>query len=149
MKDFSQKNQVLKLLSEKSCMKQDVFAKTTSVFVDLKEVIKEIVEELRAVMDSKDQRVEIGYKSRGMYEAELKFAGDVLLFHMHTNVFDFDASHFIRKTSYSKENEYNTFCGMINVYNFLADSLKYNRVNDSGYLVARIFVNREIGRAHV
>ena len=32
---------------------------------------------------------------------------------------------------------------MINVYNFLADSFKYNRTNDIGYLVARCFVNNE------
>jgi hypothetical protein len=32
---------------------------------------------------------------------------------------------------------------MINVYNFLADSFKYNRVNDTGYLVARCFINNE------
>jgi hypothetical protein len=29
------------------------------------------------------------------------------------------------------------------MYNFLSDSYKYNRVNDVGYLVARIFINRE------
>jgi hypothetical protein len=32
---------------------------------------------------------------------------------------------------------------MIMIYNFLADSFKYGRVNDLGYLVARIFINRE------
>ncbi|MBA3665792.1 MAG: hypothetical protein H0W61_16545 [Bacteroidetes bacterium] len=37
----------------------------------------------------------------------------------------------------------NSFCGIINVYNFLADSYKYNRLTDLGYLIARIFVNRE------
>ena len=30
---------------------------------------------------------------------------------------------------------------MIYIYNFLADSFKYNRVNDVGYMIARIFVN--------
>jgi hypothetical protein len=29
------------------------------------------------------------------------------------------------------------------VYNFLADSFKYNRLNDLGYLISRIFINRE------
>ena len=37
----------------------------------------------------------------------------------------------------------NSYCGVINIYNFLADSFKYNRVNDIGYLVARIFVNKD------
>ena len=29
------------------------------------------------------------------------------------------------------------------MYNFLADSFKYNRYNDVGYLIARLFINRE------
>ena len=37
----------------------------------------------------------------------------------------------------------NSFCGIISVYNFLADSYKYQRLNDLGYLVARVFINRE------
>jgi hypothetical protein len=33
---------------------------------------------------------------------------------------------------------------MINVYNFLADSLKYNRVNDVGYMIGRVFINKDL-----
>jgi hypothetical protein len=29
------------------------------------------------------------------------------------------------------------------IYNFLADSFKYDRVNDFGYLIARIFINKD------
>ncbi|HRS53157.1 MAG TPA: hypothetical protein P5250_00435, partial [Bacteroidales bacterium] len=29
------------------------------------------------------------------------------------------------------------------MYNFLGDSIKYNRLDDLGYLVARIFINKE------
>jgi hypothetical protein len=47
------------------------------------------------------------------------------------------------KTGYIKHNELNSYCGIISVYNFLADSYKYNRLNDLGYLIARIFINRE------
>jgi hypothetical protein len=32
---------------------------------------------------------------------------------------------------------------VINIYNFLADSMKYKREEDEGYLIGRIFVNRE------
>jgi hypothetical protein len=35
------------------------------------------------------------------------------------------------------------FCGLIQIYNFLADSIKYNREQDIGYLIGRIFVNKE------
>jgi len=32
---------------------------------------------------------------------------------------------------------------MISIYNFLSDSFKFNRVNDIGYLIARVFTNKE------
>jgi hypothetical protein len=68
----------------------------------------------------------------------------MLEFFMHTNVFQFEKSHMMFKTGYVKQNEYNSYCGIINVYNFLADSFKYNRSEDLGYLVCRIFINREM-----
>lgn len=67
----------------------------------------------------------------------------MLQFDMHTNVFEFEKSHPIYKSSYVKKDELNSFCGIISVYNFLSDSFKYNRINDVGFLIARIFVNRE------
>jgi hypothetical protein len=39
---------------------------------------------------------------------------------------------------------YSAYCGVINIYNFLADSFKYNRSEDVGYLIGRIFVNRHM-----
>jgi hypothetical protein len=35
------------------------------------------------------------------------------------------------------------YFGVVNVYNFLSDSFRYNRERDLGYLVARIFLNKE------
>jgi hypothetical protein len=32
---------------------------------------------------------------------------------------------------------------MIQIYNFLSDSIKYNRDQDAGYLIARVFINKE------
>ena len=42
----------------------------------------------------------------------------------------------------SGQNQLGTFCGIINIYNFLSDSFKYNRESDLGYLVGRIFINK-------
>jgi hypothetical protein len=78
-----------------------------------------------------------------IFQAEIKIAGDVLVFYMHTNVFQFDKSHSVWRSSYLKDNDDNSYVGIINVYNFLADSFKYQRISDMGYLIARIFVNRE------
>ena len=134
---------ILKLLSEKSVMKQDVFSNTFSVFMLLKEVLKERSEHLGDAINQIDKRVTILFKDVSPQSMQIKVAGDVLDFYMHTNVFEFDKSHPMFKTGYVKGNELNSFCGIINVYNFLADSFKYNRSNDVGYLIARIFINRE------
>src|SRR5574340_1141800 len=72
-----------------------------------------------------------GLSPRGHLERQAEFH--------HTNVFEFDTRHLVWKTSYVKEKATRSFCRMINVYNFLPDSFKYNRANDLGYLVARIF----------
>jgi hypothetical protein len=70
-------------------------------------------------------------------------AGDTLIFHMHTNVFRLDQSHSLWKGSYLTEDEMRGYFGVINIYNFLSDSFKYNRERDLGYLVARLFLNKE------
>ena len=142
----NEKNQqaaILKLLAEKSVMKQDVYSNTISVFHDLKEILKEKANDLSSHMTKIDKRVIINYKETSLQSSQLKVAGDVLDFEMHSNVFEFDRSHAMFKTPYIKSSVYNSYCGIISVYNFLSDSFKYNRLNDVGYLVARIFVNRE------
>jgi len=143
MKKKSARDLILKTLSEKSCMKQDTLQHTLAIFKILKATLKEISADLRKEMKSIDERITIGYKEKGEYEAELKFAGDVLIFYMHTNIFNFDASHNISKTSYVQEDDSRSYCGMITIHNFLTDSFKYNRINDVGYLIARIFINKE------
>ena len=124
-------------------MKQDVFKITIDMFNDLKAILKEVVDELSVVMENVDSRIVLEYKSKNEFNAEIKIAGDTLIFQAHTNVFHFDKSHHIWNSSYVKEDDSRTYCGMINIYNFLSDSIKYNRENDLGYLVGRIFINKE------
>lgn len=138
-----QKETIIKLLTEKSVMKQDVFSNTIAIFNLFKDVIKEKAEELNNSISKIDKRVHVNFKEASLQDVQLKVAGDILDFNMHSNVFEFERSHPMFKTSYVKNNPYNSFCGIINVYNFLADSYKYNRSSDLGYLVARIFINRE------
>jgi hypothetical protein len=140
----SQKEQILKLLQDKSVMKQDVFKNTLATFDLLKQGISEIAQNLKQETEVIDKRIGVMVTETNNYVTQLKVAGDMLEFFMHTNVFQFDKSHVMFKTGYVKQNEYNSYCGIINVYNFLADSFKYNRSEDLGYLVCRIFINREM-----
>jgi len=132
-----------KLLKEKSVLKQDVFYTTINTFQDLKEVLKESIAEIKERFGNSDDRVEFYYKDRGDFQVEVKIAGDILIFQMHTNVFQFDADHSLWRSSYLKDNSANSYVGIINVYNFLDDSIKYQRTMDVGYMISRIFINRE------
>jgi hypothetical protein len=133
---------VARALKSKSVHKQDVFYNTTKWFGILKKVLSEIQDELCNDMEGCDSRVRVQFFDKGIHEADFQIAGDMLLFHMHTNVFLFDNNHPIWKLSYLEDKK-NGFCGIINVYNFLTDSFQYNRENDSGYLIARIFINAD------
>ena len=134
---------IFQTVKDKSVLKQDVFNNISLNFKVLKQVLKEIGDDLSSRIESVDERIIVEYKDTGEFEAQLRVAGDILVFHMHTNVFKFDLQNSLWNTSYFKENGNRGYCGLINVYNFLNDSIKYNRVNDSGYMIGRVFVNAE------
>ncbi len=138
---MNSEEKIVSLLKEKACTKQKIYRITKNIFANFQDVLQEKAKILNNEVQDKD--VEVSYKESGDFDAKLKFSGDTLLFHMHSNIFDFDSSHQIHKTSYVKEDKMRSFCGVINIYNFLSDSLKYNRLNDAGFLIARIFINKD------
>jgi len=128
----------------KTNLKQEVYRKAVSSFALLKEVLKELADDYREKLKNKvDDNILPVYQEKGPFEAEFRLGGDMLIFSMHSNVFVFNREHPIWKLDYIKANAMNSYCGVFNIYNFLADSFKYNRMEDLGYLIARIFVNRE------
>ena len=134
---------ILKLLKEKSTTKQLVYRNTKNVFNDLVKALKQKEKSLSDLFKDETDDVALEFTSNGEFDAQLKFAGDTLLFHMHSNVFDFPPDHQVSKSKYVSEDKLRSFCGVINIYNFLSDSLKYNRLNDEGFLIGRIFINKE------
>ena len=143
MTEKDKKEQILSALEMKSLVKQKVYDQTFEAFTILKEILREITTEFNNNLNIKDPRVGFEFNERGQFEAELKVAGDMLIFSMHSNIFEFDREHNVRKLGYVKENSLYSFCGIINVYNFLADSFKFNRAEDLGYLISRVFINLE------
>lgn len=136
-------DKIFKVLQDKGVMKQEVYNHTLQGVKLLKSYIHDLAENLKNRIVKVDERVKVEYEDRGDFEMRLKLGGDILIFIMHTNVFDFDTGHTIHTSTYVKEEPYRAYCGMISVYNFLADSFKYNREEDLGYLIARIFINKE------
>ena len=85
----------------------------------------------------------VSYESKQPQCFSLRYGSDVLFCHLHSNVFEFSRDHEVMKTPYIRENKDRSFCGMISIYNFLTDSVIYERLNDSGYLIGRVFINSE------
>lgn len=138
---MNDKEKIVEILKTKASTKQEVFQKTKSVFAEFQQYLEAKSNIINNELADKD--VQVIYSSDGDFESKLKFSGDTLLFHMHSNVFDFPNSHSIHKTKYVKQDKLRSFCGVINIYNFLSDSFKYNRMNDAGYLIARVFINKD------
>ena len=134
---------IIKTLVEKSSLKQKVYDNTFEVFNLIKEVLHEMANEYNLFLKGADKRVKLEYRDRGKFEAEIRVAGDILIFSMHSNTFEFDRDHNIWKLSYVQQDRLNSYCGVINIYNFPTDSFKYNRLDDLGYLVGRVFINQE------
>jgi len=134
---------IVQTLQEKAMMKQEIFQQTRNVFNEFKLGLAEVHKDLMQKVNLKEQKLTFQLQERSDYETSFSFAGDTLIFYMHSNIFCFDRSHFIWNSTYVKDDESRAYCGVINVYNFLTDSFRYNRENDLGYLIARIFINRE------
>ncbi len=144
MSDSEEKKQVIiGTLKKKSVLKQKVFDNTLESFCMLKDILKSLSKEINSSLVGFDSRIKLEYSDRSNFDAQLKVAGDILLFSMHSNIFQFDRDHPAWKIPYIQKDKYNAYSGIINIYNFLADSFKYSRLDDLGYLIARIFINHE------
>ena len=138
------REKILATIINKSTLKQHIFDNTFTTFNELKDVLFEIASELDDDLDGKlDKRVRIEYRDRGKFEAQLQIASDLLIFRMHTDVFEFDSNHIIWQNEYVQRDRDNSYYGVIDIYNFLSDSFKFNRNADEGYLIGRLFINRE------
>jgi hypothetical protein len=134
---------IIGTLKEKSLLKQKVYDNTLQSFGLVKEILRTLSKDMNLSVGGIDPRIKLEYTDRSGFDAQIKIAADILLFSMHSNIFQFDREHPAWKTAYIQKNKYNAYSGIINIYNFLADSFKYSRFDDLGYLIARIFINHE------
>lgn len=134
---------VVDLIKQKSVLKRNVFELAKDQFRVFKTELAELSEKWTQEIADADPRLEVTYKDIGEYYVQLTIAGDVLIFCMHTNVFKFPENSFYWKSSYLKEDPERAYCGIIQVYNFLADSFRFHRSKDIGYLVSRILINKD------
>lgn len=129
--------ELFKALAVKGSLKQRIYRNTLSAFNTLCTKAGQIAEAC-------DGPHPIEYTRNGDFQSEMRFAGDSLVFLMHTNVFEFSRDHEVMRTAYIRDDKERSYCGIIHIYNFLADSFRYNRDNDLGYLIGRVFINKDM-----
>ena len=129
------------LLIDKSALKQDISDDCEKVFEAFKKMIQHEIDALRSVIE--DPRIRLYTEDKGKFEIHAFVGSDVLVFNLHNNVFRLPDNNPLWGTSYFRANENNGYFGIINVYNFLAESFLQNRQEDVGYLISRIFINHD------
>lgn len=131
------------LVFDKSDLKQEVYRATKDTFELFRSTTREMIALFQEKSREEGRQVRLEFNDRGDFEFEVKIAGDVLVFIMHTNVFEFSRDHQVMKSPYIREDSRRSYCGIIRIYNFLADSFLYQRDQDLGYMIGRVFVNHE------
>ena len=128
-------------LTAKSNLKIATAQKSATAFELLKQETQKFPDIYKATNNNPE--IVVSYESKQPQCFSLRYGSDVLFCHLHSNVFEFSRDHEVMKTPYIRENKDRSFCGMISIYNFLTDSVIYERLNDSGYLIGRVFINSE------
>ena len=134
---------IQQLLESKSTAKQITYKNLLAAFNQLAKESKRIVDELKKKVRAADEDVTVSFLPVNEHDFHVKLAGDLLIFVLHTNVVTLDEAHEVMKEPYIKEQDANRYFGQIMIYNFMSDSLRFNRVNDPGYLLARLLINHE------
>ncbi|WP_240047204.1 hypothetical protein [Hymenobacter nivis] len=134
-------DQIYDGLKQKSTAKQAIYRNTRAAFDCLRTVSQELVRELASKRPPLDASVVLEYHAVNELEFHIRFSGDLLVFVMHSNIVTFPDEYGPMPSAYVNADFRRRFFGHIMAYNFMADSIKYQRLNDPGYLVGRLLVN--------
>lgn len=132
---------LLSLLENKVTLKQDVIQGLRETFGQLRSILTEEIQFFKTNLV--DDRIRMSIEDKDGTEIKAFVGSDCLIFHMHTNVFLLPETNPLWQTDYLKEDFTRGYFGIIYIYNFLAESMIKQRLGDSGYLIARIFVNKD------
>ena len=116
------KESLKQLVFSKTLLKQQVFTTTKEAFELFRHTAAELIDQ---------------------FQKQAHTEGKEIMFDMHSNVFEFSRDHQVMKSPYIHEDPRRSYCGVIRIYNFLSDSFVYQRDQDLGYMIGRVFVNVE------
>ena len=98
---------LLKLLLDKSALKQDVADDCKIVFMSFKKAICKELDALK--LKIKDPRIRLNYEDKGENEIHAYIGSDVLVFNLHRNVFKMPDNDPLWGTAYFRSNENNGY----------------------------------------
>ncbi|MCH2230272.1 MAG: hypothetical protein MK105_07995 [Crocinitomicaceae bacterium] len=141
MEKIEKRANIIDLLVNKAAMKQDIADYSEEVLASFKRIMRDEINEIQKSIN--DDRIRLRFEDKGDHVFHIYIGSDVLVFQLHTNVFRLPDENPLWKTEYLQSNAANGYFGMINIYNFLAESYEKNRYNDAGYLIGRVFLNHD------
>lgn len=137
------KKELVDLIFSKGELKHGIYDSTRETFELFRTTAKDVINQLKERNAHTEKDMRFDFIDRGDFEFEIRFASDTLVFMMHTNIFEFSRNHEVMKSAYIREDPERSYCGVIHIYNFLTDSFLYQRDSDLGYLIGRVFVNKD------
>ncbi len=134
---------IVELLLNKSSVKQKTYRNVCKAFKLLEKEAKDLIKDINSRTAERDKDIKLSVENINLQEFHIRIAGDLLVFVLHTNIITLPEDYEYNKSSYVADQPLRKYMGQINVYNFMSDSFEFNRLNDPGYLVARLLINYE------
>ena len=134
---------IVQILLNKSTVKQRTYRNVCKAFKQMEKEANALIGTISEKTTERDQDIKLSVESVSGQEFHIRVAGDLLVFVLHTNIITLPEDYDYNKSSYVADQPLRKYLGQINVYNFMADSFEFNRLNDPGYLLARLLINSE------
>ncbi|WP_194972795.1 hypothetical protein [Aquiflexum lacus] len=133
---------ILSKLQTTSKLKYNLFESTEALFIELENICRELSKEI--IEENKEEKpIPIKIEKINDYEFIFRIGADVLIFILQSNIVRLPDDTYLSKSKYLKEDVSLRYFGQILIYNFLSDTLTFGRLDDPGYLIGRILLNRE------
>ncbi len=134
---------ITELIDTKCSVKQQTYRNLQELFTEMREAARGLITQILEHARNTDRDITLELSVENENEFHLKVAGDMLVFLLHSNIVILPDKHGYNTSKHVLANPMRKYLGQINVYNFMADSFKYKRGNDPGYLIARLFINHD------
>ncbi|MFN3802932.1 hypothetical protein [Belliella pelovolcani] len=132
--------EIIEKLETTTKLKHDLFNQLVMYFDNLEKTCREVASELENAGNIKNMPIRV--EKVNDYEFLFRIGGDVLIFMMQSNIVRIPDEAYISKTKYLKNDVSLRYFGQVLIYNFLADTITYGRLEDPGYLISRVLLNR-------